>query len=324
MNALFRAGGLSVIALLLGIAQAIAQPYPSKPIRLVAPFPPGSTIDINARVLGLRMAELLGQPVVVDNRAGAGGVIGATIVARAPADGYTILFSTPSTHVIAVFMTRDLPYDPVKDFTPIAVTTESFQSLSVSATGPFSSLQELVQYAKANPGKVSYGSAGTGTQFHLTGVSFQSAAGIDLLHIPYKGAPQALTDLVAGQIQMNFSTVSAHLPLYRAGKLRIIGIVNEQRFPGLPSVPSISELIPAFERPADWMGFFGPGGLPGPIVQRLNGAVRTALDHPEVKRHMEETGLRNVSGSPEDFAAQIRANTLATGRLVKALGLKPE
>jgi tripartite-type tricarboxylate transporter receptor subunit TctC len=275
-------------------------------------------------VIGNRMSEQFGQPVVVDNRVGAGGVIGANIVARAPADGYTILFTTPSTHVIALFMTKDLPYDPVKDFTPITVTTESFQSLAVSASGPFTSLQELVQYAKANPGKVAFGSAGNGTQFHLTGAAFQAATGTELLHIPYKGAPQALTDLVAGQIQMNFSTVSAHLPLYRAGKLRIIGIVNEQRFQGLPSVPAITEVFPAFERPADWMGFFGPAGLPAPVLQRLNGAVRTALDHPEVKKHMEETGLRNVSGSPEDFAALIRAGTASTGKMAKALGLKPE
>jgi tripartite-type tricarboxylate transporter receptor subunit TctC len=185
-------------------------------------------------------------------------------------------------------------------------------------------LPELLQYAKLNPGKLSYGTAGIGTVFHLLGETFKNAASIEILHVPYKGAPQALTDLVAGQIQMNFSTVFAHLPLYRAGKIRIIAIMNPERYPGLPTVPAIGEIVPGFDKPTDWMGYFGPGGLPTPIVQRLNGSVKVALENPEVTRSLEETGMKSIWGPPDAFTALIKRGQEATGRTVKASGLKPE
>lgn len=312
------------LSAMLWSGAAATQSYPAKPIRIVAPFPPGSTIDTNARLLGNRMSENLGQPLVVDNRVGAGGVIGATNVARSPNDGYSILFTTPSTHVVAVFLQRDLPYDAMKDFTPIAAAIESYHSLAVSTAGPVASLPELLQYAKLHPGKLSYGTAGIGTVFHLLGETFKNGTGVQILHVPYKGAPQALTDLVSGQIQMNFSTVFAHLQLYRAGKLRIIAIMNPERYPGLPQVPAISEIVSGFERPSDWQGFFGPAALPAPIVQRLNGAIKFAVEHPEVARSLEETGQRSLWGSPDDFMALIRRGLAATAKTVKAAGLTPE
>jgi tripartite-type tricarboxylate transporter receptor subunit TctC len=315
--------GFTLSAILLS-GPAAAQSYPVKPIRIVAPYPPGSTIDTNARLLGNRMSENLGQPMVIDNRVGAGGVIGATNVARSPNDGYSILFTTPSTHVVAVFLQRDLPYDAMKDFTPITAAIESYHSLAVSMTGPVASLQELLQYGKQYPDKLSYGTAGIGTVFHLLGETFKNGTGVQILHVPYKGAPQALTDLVAGQIQMNFSTVFAHLQLSRAGKLRIIAIMNPERYPGLPSVPAIGEIVPGFDRPSDWQGFFGPAAVPGPVVQRLSSAIKFALEHPEVARALDETGQRSIWGSPEEFTALIKRGLAATAKTVKAAGLKPE
>jgi tripartite-type tricarboxylate transporter receptor subunit TctC len=312
------------VSVLVG-ASASAQPYPSKPIRLVIGFPPGSTVDVTGRLFAGKMSEALGQPFVTDNRVGAGGVIGASLVAKAPADGYTLLYTTPSTHVMAVFLSREpLPYDPIKDFTPIGTAIDSYQSLAVSATGPVSSLKELVQYAKRNPGKLSFGSAGIGTVFHLAGEMFAGAAGVELLHVPYKSAVQALPDLASGLISMTFSTVQAQLPLYRAGKIRIIGVLTSTRYPGLPDVPTVAEVIPGFERPTDWLGFIGPANLPRPIVQRLSSELKAALGAPDVMRNLEDAAQRVMWTSPEEFVALIKHGHEITGKAVKAAGIKPQ
>ena len=220
-------------------ASVCAQPYPSKPIRLVMGFPPGSSIDTDGRLLASKMSEALGQPIVSDNRVGAGGVIGASIVAKAPADGYTV-FATPSTHVIAVYLSKNLPYDPIKDFTPIGAAIDTYQSLGGERRGTreFSSRASAVCQAQSRKAVVQQ--RGLGTQFHLAGEIFKAAAGVDILHVPYKSAVLALPDLVSGVISMTFSTVQAQLPLYRGGKVKIIGIMNPKRYPGLPDVPAIA------------------------------------------------------------------------------------
>ena len=305
-------------------SRAWAQPYPSKPLKIVAPFPPGSTIDLSARLIGAKMSERLGQPVIVENRVGAGGVIGATLVARAAADGYTLLFTTPSTHVIAFFFSKNLPYDPIKDFTPITAAMDSFQGLAVGTAVPVGSLQELVEYAKSNPGKLTYGSAGMGTEFHLAGELFKKAAGVDILHVPYKSAAQALPGTAAGQISMTFSTVSSQLPFMRSGKVRIVGILNTNRYPGLPDVPTITEIVPAFDKPPAWQGFFGPAELPRPIVLRLNAEIKAALGTPDVRRTLDGNGQRAIANSPEEFLAMIKKGLEATGHAIKAAGIKVE
>ncbi len=299
-----------------------AQPYPSKALKVVLPFPPGSTVDISARLIGAKMSEGLGQPMVIDNRAGAGGLIGATLVARAPADGYTLLFTSPSSHLSAAVRSGDLPYDPIKDFTPITAAMDSYQSLALSTAVPIGSLRELIEYARRNPGKLSYGTAGIGTEFHLAGELFKKAAGVDILHVPYKSAALALPGLVAGEISMSFATFSAHLPYVRSGKVRIVGILNPDRYPGLPGVPAIAEIVLGFEKPAAWQGYFGPAGLPRPIVLRLNAEIKAALATADVRRHMEEGAQRAIGNSPEEFSAMIRKGLEDWAKAVKVTGVK--
>jgi len=301
-----------------------AQPYPSKPLKIVLPFPPGSTVDISARLIGAKMSEKLGQPVIIDNRAGAGGVIGAMLVARAAPDGYTLLFTSPSTHLSAALLSKDMPYDPIKDFTPITAAMDSFQSLALSSAIPLRSLEELIDYAKRNPGKMSYGTAGIGTEFHLAGELFKKAAGVDLLHVPYKSAALALPGLVAGDISMSFSTLSAHLPYMRSGKVRILAILNPKRYPGLPEVPTVAEIVPGFTKPAAWQGYFGPAELPMPIVSRLNAEIKDALATADVRRQMDKNAQRAIGNSPEEFAAMIRKGLDDWAKAGKLAGIKPE
>ena len=320
--------GYVIVALsasLLLDASVCAQPYPSKPIRLVIPYPPGSTADMTGRLFANKMSETLGQPIVTDNRVGAGGVIGASMVAKASADGYTLLYTTPSTHVMAIFLSREpLPYDPLKDFTPIGTAITSYQSLAVSMPGPVSSIQELVQYAKRNPGKLTYGSAGIGTVFHLAGEAFASAAGVELTHVPYKSAVQNLPDVATGLLSMTFSTVQSQLPFYRAGKVRIIGVLNPGRYSGLPEVPAVAEIIPAFERPIDYLGFMGPAGLPRPIVQRWSAEVKAALGAADIMRALDEAGQTPMFTTSEEFLALIKSGQASTEKMVKAAGIKPQ
>ena len=313
---------LALCAAALPGGTACGQPYPSKPLKVVLPFPPGSTVDLSARLIGARMSEGLGQPVIIDNRAGAGGVIGATLVARASPDGYTLLFTSPSSHLRAAVSSRDLPYDPVKDFTPITAAMDSVQSLAVSTALPIDSLRELIEYAKRNPGKLTYGTAGIGTEFHLAGELFKKAAGVDILHVPYKSAALALPALVAGEISLSFSTLSGQIPYQRSGKLRILAVLNPDRYAGMQDVPTVAEGVPGFEKPAAWQGYFGPAGLPRPVVLRLNGEIKAALANPDVRRQMDEAGQRPLGNSPEEFAAMIRKGLEDWAKAVRITGVK--
>ncbi len=312
------------MAISLGCTSAVAQAYPVKPVRIVLPFPAGGTADVVARMIGSRMSEQVGQPVIVDNRVGAGGLIGANFVAKAAADGYMLLLTTGSTQVTPVFLSKNLPYDPVRDFTPVTAAVESFQGLVVSASLPIRSLHELIQYAKHYPGRLTYSSAGVGTEFHMVGELFKEAAGIDLLHVPYKGAAQALTDVATGTVSMTFATVAAERPFLHSGKARLLGILNAQRFPSEPGVPTIKEVLPSFERPRSWQGFFGPASLPTPLVERIYAEVKSALNAPDVRAQLEESGQRSIAEGPEEFAALLARNREDYARAVKIAGLKPE
>lgn len=315
---------LAALASVVFASSALGQAYPAKPIRIIVPFPAGGAADVTARTVGQKMAERLGQPMITDNRVGAGGAIGSELVARSTPDGYTLLWTTPSTHLSGVFISKNLPYDPIKDFTPVGAALESYSGLVVGMHVPVTNVAELVELAKKNPGKLSYSSAGIGTEFHLTGELFKQAAGVDILHVPYRGAAQALTDLVAGQISMTFATMSALMPNVKAGKVRLLGVLNPTRNPDQPDMPSVGETVKNFQKLASWQGMFGPAGLPDPVLRRLNAELGTALKSPELARKWQETSQRVIFNTPEEFAVQIRNGLESYGKTIKAVGIKPE
>jgi tripartite-type tricarboxylate transporter receptor subunit TctC len=302
---------------------AFAQSFPSKPVRMVIPFPPGG-VDITGRLLASKMSELMGQPVVVDNRGGANGVIGSELVAHAPPDGYTILLTTPSTHITAVFLSKSVPYDPVKDFTPISLALEPVSLLIVHPSVPVSSVQELMQHAKKNPGKLTYSSSGIGSVFHLTGEALKEAGGVDILHVPYKGTGPSLADVVAGRIDLTFSALSSVRPLMTAGKVKVLAVAEPTRYSGLPDIPTVAEGVPGFDKPSTWFGFFGPAGMPRPIVQRLNADIVKTVNSPDLRGKLDESGFSIVGSSPEEFAANMKKGFEVYGKIVKLVGLKPE
>ncbi len=317
----------AVLAAMLFVAMVdvLAQAYPAKPVRVVVPFPGGpSGIDQGLRTAQQKIAEFFGQPLVIDNRSGANGTIGSENVARAAPDGYTLLFTTPSTHVTAVFITKDLPYDPVKDFTPITAALEPVTGLVAAPTVPVGSVKELIEYARRNPGKLSYASSGIGSVFHLTGELFKQTAGVDILHVPYKGTQQALTDTMSGQNSLTLSAISPVIPLARSGKLKLLAVLEARRFALLPDVPTVGEALPGFEKPASWFGFFGPAGLPQPIVTRIQADVVRGFSVPEVRSRLEEMGLVVIGSTPTEFSSMLRKGYEVYGRAARAAGIKPE
>ncbi|OGA28635.1 MAG: hypothetical protein A3I01_09565, partial [Betaproteobacteria bacterium RIFCSPLOWO2_02_FULL_65_24] len=286
-------------------------------------FPPGG-VDITGRLLANKMSELLGQPVVVDNRGGANGLIGSELVARSAPDGYTILLTTPSTHVTAVFLQKSIPYDPVKDFTPICAVLEPVSLLVVHPSLPVNSVQELIAHAKKNPGKLTYSSSGIGSVFHLTGEALKEAGNVDILHVPYKGTGPSLADVVAGRISMTFSALSTSRPLIVSGKVKALAVAEPRRYAGLPNIPTVAEGLPGFNKPSTWFGFFGPAGMPRPVVQRLNAEMVKTAHAPDLRDKLDQGGFSIIAGTPEDFAAILKQGLEVYGRLVKSVGLKPE
>lgn len=305
---------------LVGLSQA----YPSKPVRLVITFPPGGPTDFAARLIATRMGEGLGQPLVVENRAGGGGTIGANAVTKAAPDGHTLLLTPISTHLISYFVLKSQPYDPIRDFTPICNATDASTGIAVSNSVPAASLRELINLAKREPGKLTYSSAGIGTLFHLTGEMFKQSAGVDLVHVPYKGVAQALVDLSSGQISVTFSVLAPMLPYARAGKIRIVAVMDAARYPGLPDVPTVSETLPSFKKLEGGLGFFGPAGMPRPIVQRVNAEIVKAVHAPDVRTKLEESGFRPSASTPEEFALTLKNGLEVFGQAVRLAGVKPD
>ncbi len=301
-----------------------AQAYPTKPVRLVVAFPPGGPTDIAARLIAGKTGEGLGQPMVVDNRAGGSGVIAADLVAKSAPDGYSLLLTPVSSHLTVAFVSKSLPYDAMRDFTPIVSATESIAGLVVSNGLPARSVSELIELAKREPGKLTYSSAGIGTLFHLTGEMFKQAAGVDVVHVPYKGAAQALVDLSSGQISMTFSILAPVMPYVRTGKVRLLAVIDSARQPNLPDVPTLAETLPNMQRLEGGLGFFGPAALPRPIVQRVNAEIAKAVFAPEVKTKLEEFGFRVSASTPEEFVASFARAYETYGRAVKLAGVKPE
>jgi tripartite-type tricarboxylate transporter receptor subunit TctC len=304
-------------------ARAADAPYPSKPVHLIVPFPAGGGADNLARLVMPKVAKILGQPIVIENKAGAGGNVGAELVAHAAPDGYTLLYGTNGTHAINPSLYRNLNFDPAKDFIPVSRMTEIAAILIVNPKVPARSTAELIQYARAHPGKLNFASAGNGTTSHLAGELFRTQAGIDIVHIPYRGGALALTDVISGQVEMMIEVMPNAFPQVRTERVRGLAVSTATRFPTAPEIPTIAESgLPGFEASA-WDGVFAPAGTPLPIVQRLNAAIRQALADPELAAALLARGAQPVSGStPESFMRFIAASAERWGAAVRTSGAK--
>ena len=310
------------VALTLLPAVCAAQAWPSRPIKWIVPFAPGGTTDILARTVGDKLSIALGVPVVVENKPGAGGGVGAEIVAKAAPDGYTIMGGTISTHAINASLYKSLPYDPVKDFVPITLIARVPNMLVVNPDIPAKDVKELIALLKANPGKYTFASSGNGTSQHLSGELFKSMAGVEMQHIPYKGSPPALQDVVGGQVTMTFDNITTAWPLAKAGKLRPLAVTTAKRSAIAPDVPTLAESgLPGFEV-GSWQGVFAPAGTPAPIVKRLNTEIVKILHMPEVSERLAGLGAEIVADSPEEFAALVKAEVVKWSDVVRKSGAK--
>ena len=294
------------------------------PIRIIVPIPPGPSADLLARLLAPKLSAALGQPVIAENHAGAAGVIGADMVARAAPDGQTLLIASTSQMVTAPLLSRTVPYDPVKDFAPISMAVEAYTLLVMNPKVPANSFRELIDYAKRNPGKLHYGSAGIGSFFHLVGEEMNLAAGTQMVHVPYKGVVQSQNDVVSGQIELSFAAIASSTPFVRAGKLKVIAVVEKNRYPGYPDVQTIAEVVPGFEKPPAWFSFFGPAGMPKPLVGRLNAEIVRALHAPDVVKWLDTNSLQLLASSPDELAASLKNALVLYARIIKSAGIKLE
>jgi tripartite-type tricarboxylate transporter receptor subunit TctC len=301
---------------------AFAQAWPAKPVRMILTYSGG--IDAITRLMCQRLTEAMGQPFVVENQAGAGGAIGATTVAKAAPDGYTLLSTTGSTQVQRGFMVKNVPYDPVKDFTPITLSWETVIVIGGSMNAPFDSFKGFLDYAKKNPGKVSYGTSGLGTSHHLALEQIKLLTGINVEHIPYKGGDQVMIDIVAGRIQASSSPLFSLEPYVTAGKARYLAVMNSKRFEGAPNVPTIKESIPKFEPPPLWSGFFGPAHLPEPVVKRLHSEITRIAATTEIRARLFAGGLLLVNSTPEGLAQAVRRDIDTVAVITKRAGISPE
>ena len=313
----------AALALALACTGAIAQSYPTRPIRLVVPYPPGGPLDIMARAIGQKLTEAWNQPVVVDNRAGAGGNIGADLVAKSPPDGYTLLMGAVATHAINPSLYSKMPYDPVKDFAPVALVAQVPNILVVNPAVPAKTVRELIELARAKPGYLNFASGSTGSTGHLAGELFNTMAGVKMVHIPYKGAAPATADLLAGQVQLMFDNLASALPNVKAGKLRALAVTTLARSPAMPDLPTIAESgLPGFDL-TTWFGLMVPAGTPPEIVAKLNAEVVRALNANDMRERLEKMGAEPpANNTPEHFAAFIRAEAAKYARVVKDSGAK--
>ena len=301
---------------------AHAQDYPAKPVRWVVPFPAGGPLDIVARVIGVRLSETWGQPVIVDNRPGAGGNIGAEVVAKSAPDGYTIVMGALSTHAVNVSLFRKLPYDPVRDFAPVTLISEVPNVLVVNPAVPAKTVAEFIAYARANPGKLNFASGSTGSAGHLAGELFKTMARVDMTHVPYKGAAPAVTDLLAGQVQLMFDNLASALPNIRAGRLRALAVTTKKRSAFVPELPTIAESgLPGFDV-STWFGVMAPAATPRPIVNRLHDGIVRALAHPDVKERLAAMGAEPVGDTPEQFGAFVKSEIAKYAKVVKDSGAR--
>src|SRR5262245_4064928 len=311
------------LAVALVSAPALAQTYPTRPITIVVGYPPGASSDLLARTVSDPLSAALGQPVVVDNRSGAGGNVGAAYVARAPGDGYTLMVGTDAMLTSNIYLYKNTPFDPVQDFAPITNPGANIICLAVTAQLPVNSVAELIAYARANPGKLSFGSSGTASPHHLAGELLRLKANIDILHVPYKGGGAALNDLLGGHIPMAFLSMSAAVPALATGKIRILAVVDKTRYGAMPDIPTIGETVPGFEM-SSWLGIFAPAGTPPEIITKLNGAIVKILVDPAIKEKLAAVGFAVIGGTPAELANAVKTGLALRGELMRAADIRPE
>jgi tripartite-type tricarboxylate transporter receptor subunit TctC len=313
-----------IAALGLCAVAAWAEPYPTRPIKIIVPTPAGGPVDAVARVLAHALSPLLGQGVIVDNRPGAGNTIGSKEAALADPDGYTLLFSSASGLVIAPMLHTQAGYDPITSYEPIALVAESSNILVVNPSVPAKSVQDLVAYAKANPGKVNFSSGGVGVLPHLIGEMFKARAGIDIVHVPYRGGGPSIADVMGGQVDLTFEGTSVLLPLIKAGKLRALAVTSAKRIPQLPDVPTMIESgYPGFSS-TSWTGLLAPAKTPAEIIARLNAQVNAALTSPEISRALAAISSEPLGGQPQALTEVIKADVAKWAPIVKSLNLQTD
>ena len=314
-----------VIFSLLSYQSVLAQSnsYPNRQIKIISPFATGGIADGFSRIIAQGLSESFGQPVIVENKAGGGGNIGADFVAKSPADGYTLIMGSIGTHAVNPYLVKNMPYDPLKDFVPVVFVLDAEGLLAVNPNLPVKNVAELIAYLKANPGKVSYGSGGIGTASHLAGELFVMTAKVDMVHIPYKGNALAITDLIGGQTQVMFATMPTILPYVKSDKLRGLAVTGASRDPSMPDLPSISETLPGFDV-KNWIGLFAPVGTPPAIVKKLHDEVAKIMQQPAVQKKLEAEGAKYYAMSPEAFGAFQKKESARWGKIIKSAGIKPE
>jgi tripartite-type tricarboxylate transporter receptor subunit TctC len=313
-----------LVGALAWLPNAGAQEYPTKPIRLVITYPPGGNTDLVGRALALKLGEFMGQQVVVDNRGGAGGVLGSMITAQSAPDGYTIMLGTSAGMVINPLLSRKLTYDPVKDFAPVSMVVIVPQLLVINPQLPVKNVRELIAFAKAKPGYLNAGSSGVGTPNHFGTELLKWLAGVDIVHVPYKGGAPALTDLLGGQIQMAFSSVPAVLPHIKAGRLVALGVGSAKRSPALPNIPTIAEAgVPGYEY-TTWYGVFAPAKTPRTLIARLNAEIVKAMETPDIKDRFTALGGDPDPGTPEELRAYMANESAKWAKIIKAANIRIE
>jgi tripartite-type tricarboxylate transporter receptor subunit TctC len=312
---------LAALAAAAWLAPAAAQPYPAKAVKIVCPFPAGGIADLYARLIGGRIAESWGQPVLVENRTGAGGNIGADAVAKSAPDGYTLVMGSFGTHAVNVSLFSTMPYDPVRDFAPIVLVLEAEGLLVVHPSVPAQSVLDLIAYARAHPGRLTFASAGMGTASHLAGELFKTMARIEMTHVPYKGNVPAITDLLAGQTSLLFATMPTVLPHAKAGKLRAIATIGSVRSAAAPELPTVAETLPGFEV-NNWVGLFAPAGTPADIVRKWNLEVNRIMQGADLKQRLLTEGARFAPNTPDQFSEFVKSEIAKWAPVVKASGAR--
>lgn len=313
--------GAALLALPL---HGLAQAYPSKPIRVIFPYPGGSVPDSIGRQVSQGVSEILGQPLVFENRAGANGVIGTEASAKAVPDGYTISWTTTSAFVFNSFLLKKLPYDPLKDFVPITNAGDIPMAVMVHGSMPVNNVREYIEYAKNHKGKLTFGSFGTGSLPHLYGELINKSAGTDILHVPFKGAAAVVTDFVAGRVDATYVSIGSVLQYWKAGKIKVIAIASPKRHPALPDLPTLNEDLPNVELLANWMGFVAPAQVPRPIINQLHAAMMKVIHTPDFRKRLEGFYYTTVGNTPEEFGASLKKEFEVAGTAFKAGGIQPE
>jgi tripartite-type tricarboxylate transporter receptor subunit TctC len=314
--------GITGVAACAPMRRAKAAPYPERALTLVVPFPPGGSTDILARIVSEHLHRSLGQPVIVENRPGASGNIGTAAVTRSAPDGYTFLFNTMSVHTMNHALFASMPFDGVNDFSPITLLAYVTNTMVLHPSVPATDVRQVIDYAKANPGKLAYASAGAGSTNHLCGALFEKMAQVSMVHVPYRGGAPAVADTVGGQTQLMFTAGTQSLEHVKAGKLRLLAVTEGKRSSLLPDVPTVAETLPSFEM-AVWYAAYGPASMPREIVGRLNAEIGRILFLPEVKKRMDDIAVEMVKSTPEELAALTRTNADRWGRIIKQLGITP-